>query len=78
MLKRAHKGALLEMCYHPTFFTEIGALAETAGWQVILGTEAVIYQGLEQDRYWTGKQLAELPVQKVKDVIANELSKARL
>ncbi|EMC98330.1 hypothetical protein BAUCODRAFT_32361 [Baudoinia panamericana UAMH 10762] len=77
-LSKSHKGAILEMCYHPTPWTEIAALAEKAGWQVILGTEAVIYQGLEQDRYWTGRPLEELPVQKVKDVISQELSKARL
>ncbi|KAI8159082.1 Quinate dehydrogenase [Colletotrichum sp. SAR 10_70] len=68
------KGAILEMCYNPTPFTEIGALAEDAGWQVILGTEAMIYQGLEQDRYWTGKEVQDLPVQKVKEVIAAKLA----
>ncbi|KAF6822112.1 quinate dehydrogenase [Colletotrichum musicola] len=34
----------------------------------------MIYQGLEQDRYWTGKAVEELPVQKVKEVIAAKLS----
>ncbi|RMX96211.1 hypothetical protein D0867_13226 [Hortaea werneckii] len=78
MLGKSHKGAILEMCYHPTPWTEIAALAEKAGWQVILGTEAVIYQGLEQDKYWTGKELDELPVAEVKEVIANELLKSKL
>lgn len=77
-LEKEHKGAILEMCYHPMPWTEIASLAERAGWQVILGTEAVIYQGLEQDRLWTGRELAELPVERVKEVIALELSKARL
>jgi quinate dehydrogenase len=72
-LDKPHKGALLELCYHPTPWTEIAALAETAGWQVILGTECVIYQGLEQDRLWTGKELLELPVSLVKEVIAAAL-----
>jgi quinate dehydrogenase len=48
MLSKEHKGAFLEMCYHPTPWTEIGNVAEKSGWQVILGTEAMIYQGLEQ------------------------------
>jgi quinate dehydrogenase len=48
LLAKEHKGAMLEMCYHPTPWTEIGSIAEEAGWQVILGTEAMIYQGLEQ------------------------------
>lgn len=75
-LGKQHKGALLEMCYHPTPYTEIGALAEKAGWQVILGTEAMLYQGFEQDRFWTGRGLEELPVKVTKDVIAAELAKA--
>jgi quinate dehydrogenase len=48
MLAKEHKGAFLEMCYHPSPWTEIGGLAEKAGWHVILGTEAMIWQGLEQ------------------------------
>ena len=47
-LAKSHKGAILEMCYHPSPYTAIGAISKKAGWQVILGTEAMIYQGLEQ------------------------------
>lgn len=75
MLAKPHKGALLEMCYHPSPWTKIVALAENAGWQVVLGTEAMIWQGLEQDRYWTGLPLEALPVEKVKTVINSSLSK---
>jgi len=77
-LNKSHKGAILEMCYHPTVWTEIAAISKDAGWQVILGTETMIYQGLEQAMLWTGKSLPEMLVQQVKEVIANELSKARL
>lgn len=76
-LNRSHKGAMLEMCYNPTPFTELGALAEGKGWQIILGTEALIWQGLEQDRYWTGRELKELPTEKVKMAIADKVA-ARL
>jgi quinate dehydrogenase len=76
-LTKPHKGAMLEMCYHPTPYTEVGNLAEKAGWQVILGTEAMLYQGFEQDRFWTGKRLEDLPVKVTKDVIAAELAKTR-
>jgi quinate dehydrogenase len=55
-------------------FTQIGELSEKAGWQVILGTEAMIYQGLEQDKYWTGKEVSELPKAKVQAVIAAKLA----
>ncbi|KAL1873488.1 Quinate dehydrogenase [Diaporthe australafricana] len=67
--EKDHKGAILEMCYNPTPFTMLGKLAEDAGWQVILGTEAMIYQGIEQDRYFTGRSTEDLPVKKVKEVI---------
>lgn len=75
---KAHKGAILEMCYHPTPYTEVAEISREAGWQVILGTEALIYQGLEQDRYWTGKEVAQLPVGKVQQAIARKLSEAKL
>lgn len=67
------KGAMLEMCYNPTPFTKLGEIAELRGWQVILGTEALIWQGIEQDRYWTGKSTEELPVEKVKAAIAKKV-----
>jgi len=70
------KGAILEMCYHPLPFTEIGGLGERLGWQVILGTEAMIYQGLEQDQHWTGREIADLPSKQVHVAIVDAL-KAR-
>ncbi|KAJ8110857.1 hypothetical protein OPT61_g6403 [Boeremia exigua] len=76
-LNKPHKGAILEMCYHPSPWTEIAGISEKAGWQLILGTEAMIYQGLEQDRYWTGKPVSELPKEKVQAVIAAKLAEAR-
>lgn len=77
-LQRAHKGAILEMCYHPSPWTEIAEISQKEGWKVILGTEAMIYQGLEQDKYWTGKTVEQMPVKKVMEVIAAKLSEARL
>lgn len=77
-LQKSHKGAILEMCYHPTPYTEIAEISQIAGWQLILGTEALIYQGLEQDRYWTGRAVAQLPVNKVQQAIATKLSEAKL
>ncbi|RKU42051.1 Quinate dehydrogenase [Coniochaeta pulveracea] len=74
-LGKEQKGAMLEMCYNPTPFTQLGALAESYGWQVILGTEALIYQGIEQDRYWTGRDAKELPGDKIRQVIAARLAR---
>lgn len=48
LLRKEHKGAMLEMCYNPSPYTALGALAEAEGWQVILGTEALVWQGIEQ------------------------------
>jgi quinate dehydrogenase len=47
-LRMERKGAVLEMCYNPTPYTQLWALAKGEGWQVILGTEAMIWQGFEQ------------------------------
>ncbi|CAA9965010.1 Quinate dehydrogenase [Pyrenophora teres f. maculata] len=77
-LQKEHKGALLEMCYHPTTWTEIAEVSKNAGWQVVLGTEALIYQGLEQDRYWTGKEVRDLPVVEVQEAIAKKMNEAKL
>ena len=78
MLAKDHKGAILEMCYHPSPWTEIAEISKRAGWEVILGTEAMIWQGLEQDRYWTGRTIEQLPVEKVKAVIGAALEKSVL
>lgn len=67
------KGVILEMAYHPHPVTEVARISVKAGWQVMLGTEAMIYQGLQQDCLWTGKSLRELPVERVKKVIADKL-----
>ena len=48
MLSKERKGAMLEMCYNPSPYTELGAIANGKGWHVILGTEALIWQGIEQ------------------------------
>ncbi|KAI8623187.1 NAD(P)-binding protein [Xylariaceae sp. FL1651] len=75
-LKKATKGAMLEMCYNPTPYTELGGIAEREGWQVILGTEAMIWQGFEQSRFWTGLERRDLPVAKCKELIARKISQS--
>lgn len=72
--KAAGRGVMLEMCYNPTPFTALGALAEQHGCQVVLGTEAMIWQGLEQDRYWTGLKVGEPAVEGVKALIAAKVA----
>ncbi|SPN99291.1 related to ARO1 - arom pentafunctional enzyme [Cephalotrichum gorgonifer] len=61
ILGKEDKGVMLEMCYNPTPFTRLGALAEGLGWK---------------DRYWTGKEVNDLPVKKVQSAIADALIRA--
>jgi quinate dehydrogenase len=53
------RGAVLEMCYHPSPDTRITRLAEGCGWKVIGGLEAMIAQGLEQAKLWAGVEVDE-------------------
>ncbi|KPI35163.1 Quinate dehydrogenase [Cyphellophora attinorum] len=53
------KGGLVEMCYHPSPDTHISRMAAEAGWKVIGGIEAMIGQGLEQSKLWTGIEVTE-------------------
>jgi len=75
--KEEEKGAILEMCYHPSPHTEIDGIARKNGWQVIPGSQAMIWQGFEQDHVWLGRDVT-LPVEKVKEVIAAKLAKSNL
>lgn len=78
MLQKSNTGVLLEMCYHPSTNTAIHNIAMRAAWQVIPGVEAMIWQGLEQDKYWTGREIQEMPVLEVKNAIAAQLANVRV
>jgi quinate dehydrogenase len=75
MLGKEEKGTILEMCYHPSPNTAIAAISRKSGWQVIEGVEAMIWQGLEQDKVWLRRKVSSFPIQKVKEVIAAKLAK---
>jgi quinate dehydrogenase len=77
------QGVILEMCYHPLPWTDIAQMAQDARWKVILGSEALIWQGLEQARLWTGRDVVSEPglVEKVQAFVAQtvaERSKSNL
>ena len=76
-LGKKEKGAILEMCYHPSPNTAVAALSKKEGWQLIEGTEAMIWQGLEQDKVWLRKRVSTLPVEEVKKVIKDKLAANR-
>ncbi|KAK2807400.1 hypothetical protein FQN51_003226 [Onygenales sp. PD_10] len=69
------RGVILEMCYHPRPWTEIAELAAGKGWKVVLGTEAMIWQGIEQARLWTGRDVVGVPgvVEAVKGAVERAL-----
>jgi quinate dehydrogenase len=69
------KGAVLEMCYHPSTNTAITRLAREKGWQVVPGTEAMIWQGVEQEMLWTGRGSEDLPVDDIKRMVQEALEK---
>ncbi|XRM46901.1 hypothetical protein ABZX51_009922 [Aspergillus tubingensis] len=70
------KGVILEMCYHPVIWTEIAELADAAGWKVIVGSEALLWQGLEQAKLWTGKDVVAVPglLDTAKELVAKNLA----
>ncbi|KAJ5894018.1 hypothetical protein N7495_005709 [Penicillium taxi] len=71
------EGVILEMCYHPVPWTEIAELASVGGWKVILGSEALVWQGLEQARLWTGEDIVGNPalVEQVKELVNGSVAK---
>lgn len=67
------KGAVLEMCYHPQEITRLYTAFENAGWKVVGGVEAMIYQGLAQQVLWTGYELDEMPVKEVVEHVSKNV-----
>ena len=67
-------GALLEMCYHPSPSTQIAGLANECGWIVIGGIEAMIGQGLEQSKLWTGQEMSQKVVEAARVAIAKRMA----
>ena len=65
-------GALLEMCYHPSPNTQITTLANGCGWTVIGGLEAMIGQGLEQSKLWTGMEMSQKVVDSARQAVTKQ------
>jgi quinate dehydrogenase len=68
--EESQTGALLEMCYHPSPNTQISKLASDCTWQVIGGIEAMICQGLEQSKLWTGQEMNETVIENARASVA--------
>lgn len=50
---KRERGVILEMCYHPKVRTSLYEMCEGAGWNVIPGTEASMWQAFAQQVLWT-------------------------
>lgn len=50
---RRERGVILEMCYHPKVRTSLYEMCEAAGWNVIPGTEASMWQAFAQQVLWS-------------------------
>lgn len=73
---QATRGAVLEMCYHPSPRTILYDDFEKAGWIVIGGADAMIYQGFAQIMLWSGLTLDQIPVEYAKKVIYDDIEAA--
>lgn len=72
-LERPEKGGVLEMCYHPSPRTEFYEIADKLGWQMVLGTEAMIWQGVAQQILWAELPLEKFNVEEATQVITKAL-----
>ena len=53
------------------------SMAKKEGWVVLRGQRRCYYEGLEEDVYWTGVKLEDLPREKVKMAIDEVLEERR-
>lgn len=72
-LQRSGKGHVLEMAYHPNPITAFYLLAQENEWNVLPGTESMIYQGIAQQSLWMERPSDGFPVQRARDVIKQAL-----
>ncbi|GAA6015953.1 hypothetical protein JCM10207_006818 [Rhodosporidiobolus poonsookiae] len=71
---KPEKGVILEMCYHPDIWTELAQIAKDAGWNVVTGEQAMIWQGIEQQLLWLECEEKDLPIQEILDTVANQVA----
>ncbi|KAH0542507.1 hypothetical protein FGG08_003103 [Glutinoglossum americanum] len=76
-LRNEEKGVLVDMCYSPEPWTELAKSAREAGWEVVVGTEVMIFQGIVQDMLWTERPVEEMPVQEVTKFIRDQVVRGR-
>ncbi|GAA6012759.1 hypothetical protein JCM11491_002552 [Sporobolomyces phaffii] len=73
LFDKPEKGVILEMCYHPDIWTELAQIAKDAGWKVVTGEQAMIWQGIEQQLLWLGCELEDLPVDEILAAVSKQV-----
>ncbi|KAK9379992.1 uncharacterized protein V2V93DRAFT_371373 [Kockiozyma suomiensis] len=73
-LEKPNKGYALEMCYHPNPATYFFKESKAMGWKVINGVEPMIYQGIAQQKLWTGLPGSAFNVKHVAEVLTKRIS----
>ncbi|KAJ9109014.1 hypothetical protein QFC21_000340 [Naganishia friedmannii] len=64
-MNKPEPGVMLEMCYAPKPWTDLAKIFKSNGWKVVTGDQAMIWQGIEQQKIWLNCSEDELPVQEV-------------
>lgn len=72
-MEKESKGVVLEMCYHPSPATAFFTLAADNGWEVLPGTQPMIYQGIAQQVLWQERPLSEFDVGRINQSVAEAL-----
>ncbi|KAI9888992.1 MAG: hypothetical protein M1814_006050 [Vezdaea aestivalis] len=62
-------GVVVDMCYVPEPWTALAKIARDAQWKVVLGTDVMIYQAIDQDLLWTERTAEEMPTEKVAKLV---------
>ncbi|KAH8701899.1 hypothetical protein BGW36DRAFT_108100 [Talaromyces proteolyticus] len=66
-------GALLEMAYTPSPWTQLAKAASAAGWKIITGIDVMELQAIEQAALWTGVNIETLPYEEARNAMRSAI-----
>ncbi|KAJ9099474.1 hypothetical protein QFC20_005685 [Naganishia adeliensis] len=72
-MNKPEPGVMLEMCYAPKPWTDLAKQFQSNGWKVVTGDQAMIWQGVEQQKVWLNCSEEELPVQEVVAMVTEQV-----
>ncbi|KAJ5112698.1 hypothetical protein N7532_000743 [Penicillium argentinense] len=74
-LTSIEKGFVLEMSYHPAPDTYFFSRCHEMGWNVLYGTEVMIWQGVAQEVLWTELSIENLNVDEARKAVTGIIEK---